>query len=58
MKALLRRFLDDDQGATAIEYGLMAALICIVLIAAFSVFTGSVAGVFGAATGKLIAAIG
>lgn len=58
MKALLHHFLDDDRGATAIEYGLIAALICVVLIAAFSVFTGSVAGVFGAATGKLIAAIG
>lgn len=29
-----RRFLRDEEGATAIEYGLMAALIAVVIIAA------------------------
>ena len=33
---LLRRFLKDDKGATAIEYGLIAALIAVAAIAAMS----------------------
>jgi pilus assembly protein Flp/PilA len=31
---MLRRFLKDEAGATAIEYGLIAALIAVVLIGA------------------------
>lgn len=31
---LLRLFLDDDNGVTAIEYGLIAALIAVVIIGA------------------------
>lgn len=31
-----RRFLRDEEGATAIEYGLIAALISVVIIAAVS----------------------
>jgi pilus assembly protein Flp/PilA len=33
MSNLLRRFLDDDSGATAIEYGLIAAGISVAIIA-------------------------
>jgi len=33
---LTRRFLRDEEGATAIEYGLIAALISVVIIAAVS----------------------
>jgi pilus assembly protein Flp/PilA len=33
MKKLVRRFLDDDSGATAIEYGLIAAGISVAIIA-------------------------
>lgn len=29
---ILKRFITDDAGATAIEYGLMAALIAVVII--------------------------
>jgi pilus assembly protein Flp/PilA len=32
MKNLLNRFVRDESGATAIEYGLIAALIAVVLI--------------------------
>jgi pilus assembly protein Flp/PilA len=34
MKTLIRRFLNDDSGATAIEYGLIAAGIAVAIIAA------------------------
>ena len=41
MTALIDRFIDDDSGATAIEYGLIAALIAVVIIGAVgSVGTG------------------
>jgi pilus assembly protein Flp/PilA len=34
MKNLVKRFVRDDSGATAIEYGLIAAGIAVVIIAA------------------------
>jgi len=34
MKNLIARFANDESGATAIEYGLLAALIAVVIIAA------------------------
>ena len=34
MRPFLTRFLDDERGATAIEYGLIAALIAVVIITA------------------------
>ena len=33
MKNLVKRFAKDESGATAIEYGLIAALIAVVIIA-------------------------
>jgi pilus assembly protein Flp/PilA len=33
MKSTFSKFLSDDAGATAIEYGLIAALISVVIIA-------------------------
>lgn len=34
MKTLIKRFIGDEAGATAIEYGLIAALIAVVVIGA------------------------
>ena len=34
MKTLFSRFLKDERGVTAIEYGLLAALISVVIITA------------------------
>ncbi len=36
MKSLLNRFFKDESGATAIEYGLIAALIAVVAITAMT----------------------
>ena len=36
MKILLTRFVKDESGVTAIEYGLIAALISVVCIAAMT----------------------
>ncbi len=48
MKNVIARFMKDESGATAIEYGLIAALISITIItAATSIGTG-IAGKFTA----------
>ena len=42
--------LRDEKGATAIEYGLIAGLIAVVIIAAVTLLGGDIAGVFTAVT--------
>ena len=43
--------LNNDRGATAVEYGLMVAMIATVIIAAVTLLGSSVSGLFqGAAT--------
>jgi len=39
MRKLLIRFAKDDSGATAIEYGLIAALMAVAVIAAIGAFS-------------------
>lgn len=46
MTQFLNRFLKDESGATAIEYGLIAALISITIISAASAIGGSVSEKF------------
>lgn len=41
MTSIVQRLLRNDQGATAIEYGLIAALIAIGAISAMQAFSGS-----------------
>ena len=51
MKTLLpaiENLLRDEHGATAIEYGLISALIAIGCIVAFGVFGGGLQNLFGA----------
>jgi pilus assembly protein Flp/PilA len=40
MRRFIDRFLRDDSGATAIEYGLICGLIFLVIIGAVGVFAG------------------
>jgi pilus assembly protein Flp/PilA len=42
-----QRFIFDDNGATAIEYGLIAGLVAVGCIVAFVTFGGSLGGLFG-----------
>jgi pilus assembly protein Flp/PilA len=42
----LRRLLGDERGATAIEYGLIAMLISVALVAAFNRLGLSLVGIF------------
>jgi len=46
MSAVLRRFLADQSGATAIEYGLIAAGISVAIIAAVQSLGGRVGTTF------------
>ena len=46
MKAVLKKFLADQSGATAIEYGLIAALISLACIIAFESLGLNLADVF------------
>jgi pilus assembly protein Flp/PilA len=40
-------FVHDQQGATAIEYGLIAALIAVTAIAGMTLFGGGLTNLFG-----------
>ena len=42
----LMNFLKDEEGATAVEYGLMVALIAIVIIVAVTLLGGSLNRIF------------
>jgi pilus assembly protein Flp/PilA len=46
MKTLLARFARDNAGATAIEYGLIAALIGVAIVAGASALGGTIDGLF------------
>ncbi len=52
MKELLS-FLKEEDGVTAIEYGLIAALIAVAIIAATETLGGKIAGTFGTISGKM-----
>ena len=43
---ILRKFLKDESGATAIEYGLIAALIAVVIITAVTAVGTSLSSTF------------
>jgi pilus assembly protein Flp/PilA len=46
MSKFVTRFVSDESGATAIEYGLIAALVAVVLVTALGILGGKVAGTF------------
>ena len=46
MTKLFARFAKDESGATAIEYGLIAALISVALIAAATTLGGNISTTF------------
>ncbi len=46
MSKFVTRFLKDESGATAIEYGLIAALIAVVLITAMNTLSTKISGTF------------
>ncbi len=53
----LKRFVRDEDGVTAIEYGLIAALIAVVIIGAVEAVGGGVSGVFNEVSSALTDAL-
>ena len=52
------QFMNDESGATAIEYGLIAALIAVGIIAAATTLGGSLSSIFNRIATKLDNATG
>ncbi len=50
---ILNKFLSDESGATAIEYGLIASLIAVAIIGAASTLGGKLSTTFQAVSGQL-----
>ena len=55
MKSQIIRFMKDEEGATAIEYGLIAGLIAVVIIAAITSIGTNLDGIFDVIVTKLTA---
>ena len=53
MTNLLSRFVRDESGATAIEYGLIAALIAVVVIGAVTTVGTKLSGTFSTVSGSV-----
>ena len=53
MSKFISQFINDESGATAIEYGLIAALIAVVIIAAVGALGTQLSGTFDAVTAGL-----
>ena len=56
MKILLVQFAGDESGVTAIEYGLIAALISVVIIGSAGLIGANLAAVFTNISAQLAAA--
>jgi len=54
----LKRFLADERGATAIEYGLLAAMLTLVIIGAISALGGGNGGLWTNNADQITAAMG
>ncbi len=53
MRHMIWQIVTDDTGVTAIEYGLIAALVAVVCIAAWSLLGSSLSNIFSSVAGSL-----
>lgn len=53
MISAVQNFLDDESGVTAIEYGLIAALVAVAAVSAFTALGGKLSSVFTGISGKM-----
>jgi len=53
MKSMISNFLKNDSGATAIEYGLIAALVAVVIITGVTAVGTKLSTTFVTLSGKL-----
>jgi pilus assembly protein Flp/PilA len=54
MNRLIERFIRDETGATAIEYGLIASLIAVVIITAIGALGTNLSTTFKTVAGKIL----
>ena len=57
MQNIIRELLKDESGATAIEYGLIAALVSVAAIAALTAMGSSLEQMFNKVSGELSNAV-
>jgi len=57
MRNIIRELLKDESGATAIEYGLIAALVSVAAIAALTAMGSSLEQMFNKVSGELSNAV-
>jgi pilus assembly protein Flp/PilA len=49
----IKKFIADDSGVTAIEYGLIAALVAVAAVSAFTALGGKLSSVFEGVSTKM-----
>ncbi|WP_421739202.1 Flp family type IVb pilin [Caulobacter sp.] len=57
-RSALTRFWRDERGATAIEVGVLVALICVAIISAISTLSGAIKVSFGKASTAMASTTG
>ncbi|HTN60833.1 MAG TPA: Flp family type IVb pilin [Devosia sp.] len=57
LRIAIARFAHNDSGATAIEYGLITALVAMALLGTLTIFGESLQGLFGDGAGSAATAI-
>lgn len=58
MRRFITRFLRDESGATALEYGIILALMFLVILSALTAFGGTSSGIFNTAMNAIRTAMG
>lgn len=53
MTKLIKRLVKDEEAGTAVEYGLITAVIAVALIAALVAFRDEISGMFGRAGNRV-----
>ena len=57
MTKTLKAFVVDESGVTAIEYGLIAALVAVAAVSAFTALGGKLTTVFNGISTKMVAPV-
>jgi pilus assembly protein Flp/PilA len=53
VSAMFKKFMKDENGATAIEYGLIAALVAVAIVGALTTLGGGLTTMFGTVNSDL-----
>jgi pilus assembly protein Flp/PilA len=53
MKTMIQKFFREEEGATAVEYGLLVALIAVAIVGTVTALGTSLSGLFGSVDGTI-----